>query len=287
LVFAVLTGDGILFFATGRVAFAARLGFRSHSAAFFICMHILYVDESGDGGSVLGSSHHLVLCGAAMHEGQWRKLTKQLDDIQLNNFPTSGTFLEFHASEMRTGARSFRGLPRPARNQAIQEVYRVISRAPGLSLFAAVVDKQAFVAKYQGRVDVYRGAFEGLTTMFDYFLKRKQKQSQRVERGIVVFDEARPSLSREIRRLLAEFQVGGTRWSSLGCIIETAFFFDSRSSRLMQIADFAAYALYRWYEAGDDSYLKLIYNRFDKQGAKLHGLKCYPLESTKVFHSIP
>src|SRR5260221_9542497 len=177
-------------------------------------MPILYVDESGDGGSGLASSRHLVLCGAAMHEGQWRKLTKQLDDIKQNNFPTAGTFLEFHASEMRTGARSFRGLPRPARNQAIQEVYRVISRAAGLSLFAAVVDKPAFVAKYQGNVDVYRGAFEGLTTMFDYFLNRKQKQSQRVERGIVVFDEARPSLSSEIRRLLAEFQVGGTRWSS-------------------------------------------------------------------------
>jgi hypothetical protein len=119
--------------------------------------------------------------------------------------------------------------------------------------------------------------------MFDYFLKRKQKQAERVVRSIVVFDEARPSLTREIRRLLAEFQVAGTRWGSLGCIIETAFFFDSRSSRLMQIADFAAYALYRWYEAGDKSYLKIIYNRFDKQGSKLHGLKCYPLDSTKTF----
>ena len=30
---------------------------------------------------------------------------------------------------------------------------------------------------------------------------------------------------------------------------ETAFFFDSRNSRLMQVADFASYAVYRWYEA--------------------------------------
>ena len=246
-------------------------------------MHILYVDESGDGGSTHGSSQHLILCGAAMHEGQWRKLTRQLDDIKQNNFPTAGAFLEFHASEMRSGSRAFRHLPRPARSKAIQEVYDVIAKATGLTLFAAVIDKPAFTAKYQDRVDVYRGAFEGLSTMFDFFLRRKQGQSRRVGRGIVVFDEARPSLSREIRRLLAEFQAGGTRWASLSCIIETAFFFDSRSSRLMQIADFAAYAVYRWYEAGDDSYLKLIYHKFDKQGAKLHGLKCYPLESTKNF----
>jgi hypothetical protein len=246
-------------------------------------MHILYVDESGDGGSAQGSSHHLVLCGAAMHEGQWRGLTQRLDEVQTKNFPTAGAFLEFHASEMRTGSRLFRGLPRPARTKAIQEVYDVVSRTHGLTLFAAVIDKSAFVAKYDNRVDIYRGAFEGLSTMFNFFLARKQRQSQRVGRGIVVFDEATPSLSRQIKRLLAEFQSGGTRWASLGCIIETAFFFDSRSSRLMQIADFAAYAVYRWYEHGDDTYLKLINNKFDRQGSKLHGLKCYPLESTKTY----
>ena len=246
-------------------------------------MHILYVDESGDGGSAPGSSRHLVLCGAAMHEGQWRKLTQQLDEIQAANFPTAGAFLEFHASEMCTGARSFRGLPHLARTKAIHELYDLVSRTHGLTLFAAVVDKSAFIAKYENRVDIYRGAFEGLSTMFNFFLQRKQRQSQRVGRGIVVFDEATPSLSREIRRLLAEFQAGGTRWASLGCIIETAFFFDSRSSRLMQIADFAAYAVYRWYEHGDNAYLKLINNKFDHEGSRLHGLKCYPLESTKSY----
>ncbi|HEY6767402.1 MAG TPA: DUF3800 domain-containing protein [Candidatus Sulfotelmatobacter sp.] len=248
-------------------------------------MHILYVDESGDGGSGPGSSRHLVLCGAAMHEGQWRSLTKLLDDIQVRNFPTAGAFLEFHASEMRTGARSFRGLPRPARDQAIREVYEVISRARGLTLFAAVIDKAAFRAKYVGRVEVYRGAFEGLSTMFDFFLKRKQRESNRVGRGIVVFDEARPTLTREIRRLLAEFQASGTRWAPLGCIIETAFFFDSRSSRLMQIADFAAYAVYRWYEHEDGSYLSVMQGKFDHEGRRLHGLKCYPLESTKAYRA--
>ena len=246
-------------------------------------MHILYVDESGDGGSTHGSSRHLVLCGAAMHEGQWRRLTQQLDDIKQSNFPTAGAFLEFHASEMRSGSRAFRHLSRTSRTKAMQEVYEVIGKATGLTLFAAVVDKPAFSAKYQERVDVYRGAFEGLSTMFDFFLRRKQGQSRRVGRGIVVFDEARPSLSREIRRLLAEFQAGGTRWTSLSCIIETAFFFDSRSSRLMQIADFAAYAVYRWYEVGDSTYLKLIYHKFDRLGSKLHGMKCYPLESTRNF----
>jgi hypothetical protein len=53
----------------------------------------------------------------------------------------------------------------------------------------------------------------------------------------------------------------------------------------MQIADFAAYAVYRWYEHGDGAYLKLIQHKFDHVGRKLHGLKCYPLESTRAYRS--
>jgi hypothetical protein len=55
----------------------------------------------------------------------------------------------------------------------------------------------------------------------------------------------------------------------------------------MQIADFAAYAAYRWYEHDDETYLRLIYGKFDRQGTKLHGLKCYPLESTKPYLPSP
>ncbi len=66
-------------------------------------------------------------------------------------------------------------------------------------------------------------------------------------------------------------------------LIETAFFFDSRTSRLVQIADFTAYALFRWYESKDDTYLKLILHKFDREGDKIHGLKCYPMESTCPF----
>ena len=62
-------------------------------------MHILYVDESGDGGTAAGSSRHLVLCGAANAGRTVTGIAKQLDDIQVKNFPTAGAFLEFHASE--------------------------------------------------------------------------------------------------------------------------------------------------------------------------------------------
>ncbi len=47
---------------------------------------------------------------------------------------------------------------------------------------------------------------------------------------------------------------------------------DSRASRLVQLADHVAYAVFRYYERNDDSYLKRILDKFDKEGEKLHGL---------------
>lgn len=247
-------------------------------------MYILYVDESGDGGLHPSSSRHLVLAGAAMHEGQWKKLSNSLDTLQQTYFPQAGNPVEFHASDIRSRRKAFRHLPIEQRNRMITDVYGTISNArQGLVVFGAVIEKQGLMYKYAGRVDPYDRAFEGLCTMFNFFLKRMEKKTGNVLRGIVVFDESRPSLTKQIRKLLAQFQAGGTRWASMTNLIETAFFFDSRSSRLMQVADFVAYAVYRWYEASDSTYIELIHHKFDREGKKVHGLKCYPLESTKMY----
>jgi hypothetical protein len=248
-------------------------------------VYILYVDESGDGGINQGCSRYLVLSGVAIHEGQWRKFTQSLDAIQRSHLPQAGGSIEFHASEIRGRRGAFKNFQPPARLALMHDVYKTISTSTGnhLVLFSAIVDKVAFHAKHSGRVDPYEGAFEGICTMFNMFLGHLQTRQGKVQRGIIVFDEARPSLSRQIRNLLTKFHAGGGRWTSMANLIETAFFFDSRTSRIMQLADFAAYAVYRWYEHDDPTYLKFIYHRFDHYRSNVHGLKCYPLESTKTY----
>jgi hypothetical protein len=211
-------------------------------------------------------------------------LTVALDAIQQAHFPQSGGNVEFHASDLSAGRGLYRNIPVALRTRMMNEVYGVIGGTrQGLTLFAAVIDKQALMYKYQGQVGPYDRAFEGLCTMFNFFLRHMQNTTGNVLKGIVVFDESRPSLSKQLRSLLAQFQAGGTRWAQMTNLIETAFFFDSRNSRLMQIADFCSYAVYRWYEANDLTHLRQIEHKFDRDRQKLHGLKCYPLECTKAF----
>ncbi|MGA2967077.1 MAG: DUF3800 domain-containing protein [Terriglobales bacterium] len=180
------------------------------------------------------------------------------------------------------------GVPKAQRCAALDDVYsRIGAVTRGLTLFAAVIHKADFTKQYKGRVDPYAGAFEGICTMFNIFLSKLQRRVDRPERGIVVLDESRPALSNQLRTLQAKFQATGTRWSGLQQVIETPFFFDSKTSRIMQIADFASYSVFRWYESNDDSYIKRVIHKFDRDGKKCHGLKCYPLACTCTYPPTP
>jgi hypothetical protein len=49
-------------------------------------------------------------------------------------------------------------------------------------------------------------------------------------------------------------------------------FLDSKASRLIQLADLVAFALFRFYEHGGNSFYEIIRHRFDSEGGVEHGL---------------
>lgn len=53
-------------------------------------------------------------------------------------------------------------------------------------------------------------------------------------------------------------------------------FLDSRASRLIQLADLVAFALFRFYEYDDPQFYELIKHRFDCDGGIEHGLFVFP-----------
>ncbi len=75
-----------------------------------------------------------------------------------------------------------------------------------------------------------------------------------------------------LQKLSREFRKSGTRWGSLKNIADTPFFVDSRASRLIQVADHVAYAVFRRYNAGDAQYMDIIAHRFDEADGVIHGL---------------
>jgi hypothetical protein len=118
---------------------------------------------------------------------------------------------------------------------------------------------------------VARG-FEGICTQFEYFLRRfyDQAQPEREQRGLMIVDHA--SYEKELELLMEQFQTYGTRVTGIYNIVEAPLCMDSNSTRMLQVADFVSYAIFRRYESADTGYFDLVADRFDELEGVMHGL---------------
>ena len=131
-------------------------------------------------------------------------------------------------------------------------------------IFAAVASKQATLPD-----DPIEYSFEQLASRFDYYLKRLHNKND-VQRGIMLFDKS--FYEQAIQSLARKFRENGHRWGELKNLAEVPFFSDSKSSRLIQMADMVSYAIFRKFEYKDDRYYTKIVHRFDADGNTTHGL---------------
>lgn len=86
----------------------------------------------------------------------------------------------------------------------------------------------------------------------------------------MIFDES--NHKKTLHALLEQYRKTGASFGKIGHLAEIPLFTDSRLTRMMQLADFVAYAVFRRYEHGDSSYLDIILPKFQQSGGKLHGL---------------
>ena len=89
-------------------------------------------------------------------------------------------------------------------------------------------------------------------------------------RTLAFFDES--TYENTLQRLATDFRVIGHSWGLLRNLAEVPLFIDSRASRLIQLADLVAYAIFRKFEANDDQFYRIIAGDFDSQSGIAHGL---------------
>lgn len=131
-------------------------------------------------------------------------------------------------------------------------------------IFGCVIDKQ--IISPQNPVEY---SFEQLASRFDYFLKRLHSSND-PQRGIIIFDKS--TYEATIQNLATDFRTIGHQWGVLRNLSEVPLFLDSKASRLIQLADLVAYAIFRKYEHGDDTFFSIISKRVDSAGGITHGL---------------
>lgn len=229
-------------------------------------MHLLYLDESG---SVTDPNEQFfVLAGVSVFERDAHWVEQELNAIAARFSPADPYAIELHGSPMRAGREGWKKHPLPDRLQAIKDALRVgVAARPrkNVRLFGAVIRKALIVGE-----DPIEHAFEQMINRFDLFLKRLHHKFNDSQRGIILFDKS--STERRIQSLAREFKYAGHSWGQTKNYAEVPVFLDSKASRLIQLADLVAFALYRHYEHNDDGFYEVIKDCFDTEGVSEHGL---------------
>ena len=233
-------------------------------------MHLLYLDESG---SAVGSSQrYFVLAGVCAFERATHWIEQKLNAIAERFEPANGQSIELHGSPMRAGREGWKRFPLHDRLQAIKDALSVgVAEQPSISVrvFGAVVDKTSL-----NGCDAVDLAFEQLARRFDLFLQRCYRKRGDAQRGMILFDKSSTEL--RIQKLAREFKYTGHTYGKTRNYAEVPVFLDSRSSRLIQLADLVAFALFRCYEYSDPQFFDIIKHRFDSEGGSGHGLYVVP-----------
>ena len=229
-------------------------------------MHLLYVDESG--AVTDPSQKFFVLTGVSVFERKTHWIEQELNTIAERFDQADPHSVELHGSPMHGGRGIWRRFPVDLRMKAIQDALQagiVKQKKDGVNLFAAVIEKSKIAGE-----DPIEHAFEQLTNRFDLFLKRLQQKHKSNHRGLMIFDKS--STEQRLQTLAREFKYSGHSNGKTRYYAEVPVFLDSRASRLIQLADLAAYAVFRHFERGDSPLFNLIEPCFDAEGGVRHGL---------------
>lgn len=227
-------------------------------------MHLLYRDDSGS--AVNRTEQYLVLAGVSVFEAQVAWITQKLDELAQQIAPNEPLSVEFHASEIFSRRRPpWNGLSRDEARGVIKQVLRVLADAYGSArVFACAVHKASFPSR-----DPMELAFEELCSRFELYLRRLESNGDK-QRGLLILD--RSSYETSLQSLARSFRSQGTRWGVIRKLADIPMFVDSSASRVVQLADHVAYAVFRRYEASDTSYFDIIDRKFDADEGRLHGL---------------
>lgn len=227
-------------------------------------MHLLYLDDSGSAANP--NEEYLVLGGVSVFESQASWITQELDNLAAGIQPADPHAVEFHASEIfARRIAPWQGMSREEAQGVIKAVLGVLRRSyDSARVFACAIHKPSFPGQ-----DLMELAFEDLCSRFNLYLRRLQAQGDR-QCGLIILDESAHETS--LQRMARDFRTLGTQWGVIRNLADTPLFVDSRASRVVQLADHVAYAVFRRYNAHDAQYFDIMASKIDSADGVIHGL---------------
>ena len=200
----------------------------------------------------------------AIHEGQVYSLTKEMNDLQEKYFPGIKVSINFHASAIGYGkGPHFDKFNEAEREEILDDVYNILHKSyfPNLIAFATCIDISAVTGPSQVTYDCFRAICQN----FNLFLYHQYRMGHR-NKGMLIIDKGR---EKQYHQMFYEFKKSPDVQEYLANIIDIPYFGASSETRMLQLADFVANAVFRYYESGITKHMDLILPRFYR-GPRYH-----------------
>lgn len=229
-------------------------------------MYLLYLDDSGSPPNP--NEDYFVLGGLSVPENSVRWLSGEIEAIAEEIDPDNPRSVEFHAAEIFSGKLDvWKGMKKEERIRTIKKVLGVLDAASpkSIAVFACAVHKNSTPG------DPVQIAFEQLSSRFDIYVRRQNTERGERQKGMIILDKS--SYETSLQNLADQFRKDGTRWGNrLTTLSEVPLFVDSKASRIIQLTDHIAYAVFRRYNASDSVYFDCLESHFDWSDGVMHGL---------------
>ena len=184
--------------------------------------------------------------------------------------------IHFHATEIRAGKDFWRRVQPAKRAEVGAGIGEIIANdtSPGVALFGAVIEK---TGELHSDTAVKRATAE-CCRRFDVFLKRVSATQATPTTGmatgeheLMLFADGR--FDQRARVWVNDFRKIGTDAGVIERLSDIPFFVPAKESRLLQLADYVAHALFLLFEHRNPSLARPILQRIDTTDGVLHGLK--------------
>lgn len=228
-------------------------------------MHLLYLDDSGSVRNA--DDRHIILAGLSVFERIPHWLSRSLDNTAKSVWPQDPHNIEFRGADIFGGKKQWRGVAKETRLNAYRDALTVLATSPHVRLFGAAIHKAAISPN-----DPMEYAFEQISNRFDRMLGRLHKAGD-TQRGLIVLDKS--SYETSLQALAVNYRRDGHRWGQIHNLSEVPLFVDSRATRMIQYADLIAYALRKYFEKGDATFVDMLSHKFDAEGGVIHGIVHY------------
>lgn len=225
-------------------------------------MYLLYLDES-----YRSKPGYFVVGGLAVHEQDAWYLAQKTEQLS-NRVSNQGRGAEFHASPMRRGKGEWHTVPAQERIALTRRIAEILTEplpetgaAP--VLFATALDRVSL----PHHDPPYERAYEEFFARCNGFMGRLAQQGER-HRCIPISDKS-DRLEFPLQRVMNIWRTGGaSTGANIGAMTsyaEVPLFVDSKSSRLVQLADFVAYWVLKAYADQEDEILQMLLPAFDQE----------------------